>query len=250
MLQVITPSPAYSHHRNGKAPCPSQQPESKAGLIALSNEELCQNAQRGCARSKALLWQRCQEFVRGVAYNKNFHHGLPSREMADAVQELYFAFHEALQQYDPQHHSNHKPASFKTFLGTVVAHAFSEYCRRRRKYYRRTSFELEALPVCCFIVEPEESRREALYPVDRNGCCDEAWDMILLNEISSDRLATALRELKPKARAFLELWLHCGRDKEVAYVLGISPAAAKLRRERLFRRIRKAILFSESGSIT
>jgi FixJ family two-component response regulator len=47
--------------------------------------------------------------------------------------------------------------------------------------------------------------------------------------------------LKTKERNLLEIWLQLGRDKEVARVLGISPAAAKLRRERLFRRIRKGI---------
>ncbi len=250
MLQLITPSSAYYHRRNGKTPRSTRQPESEAGLSALSNEELCQNARRGCALSKNLLWQRCQELIRRVAYKKIFRHGLPAHEMADALQELYFAFHEALLQYDPQRHSTSKPASFKTFLGAVVGHSFANYCSRWRKYHRRMSFNLDNKSSHGFTVEAEKSWHDTLYPGDRNGCCHEALEMILLNEISSDRLAAALHALKPKARAFLDLWLRCGRDKEVAETLGISPAAAKLRRERLFRRIRKMILFSESKNIT
>ncbi|MCI0560259.1 MAG: hypothetical protein MN733_17370, partial [Nitrososphaera sp.] len=77
---------------------------------------------------------------------------------------------------------------------------------------------------------------------DGNGYSPMSWQGFLTSNISSNSLAGALQRLKPKERHLLEVWLECGRDKDVAQVLGISPTAAKLRRERLFRRIRRSVI--------
>jgi hypothetical protein len=77
--------------------------------------------------------------------------------------------------------------------------------------------------------------------LDRNGCSSGHEEGIFLYKLFPDNLAGALGKLKPKEKHLLEIWLQYGRDKQVAQVLGISPAAAKLRRERLFYRIRQSI---------
>lgn len=210
-------------------------------LSELSDEVLCRHAQRGCTASRDLLWQRYHGFIQRVANKKNQRWYLPQGEIADALQELYFAFQETVQRFDPENHSNGKPASFKTFLGVVVACSFSKYCARWRRYHQRVIIDLEGEAPQTGNVVAEEKAPFSLFPADENGNSSAHWNIILLNEISSDRLAGALHKLKSKERELLEIWLRCDRDKEVAQVMGISVAAAKQRRERLFRRLRQKV---------
>ncbi len=218
-------------------------------FVELSDEVLCRNAQRGCAASLNLLWHRHQDFIQRIVYNENCHQYLPQHEMSDVLQELYFAFHETVQRFDPENHGNGRPASFKTLLGLVVVHAFSKYCTRWRRYHQRIIRNLDDETSGSFAVEAEENWHSSLYPTDRSGCSSKDWKWILLSELSSDGLADALRRLKSKEVCLLELWLQYGCDKEVAQALGISPSAAKLRRERLFHRIREMIHFLVSKDI-
>jgi DNA-directed RNA polymerase specialized sigma24 family protein len=159
------------------------------------------------------------------------------------LQESYFAFHEAVQQYNPAICRNGKPASFKTFLGIAVARSFSNCCRQRRRYSKRFVQNLDGEASLSFIASPEEIRPFSPDATDGNGCSHSPaeWKEMLQNELSLDRLAEALSRLKPKEIRLLAVWLQCGRDKEVAEVLGISTAAAKLRRVRLFRRIKQSM---------
>jgi DNA-directed RNA polymerase specialized sigma24 family protein len=210
-------------------------------FIKISDEELCRNAQQGCAASRDILWHRFREYIQRIVHKENKRHYLPEQEIADALQELYFAFYEAVQQYHPESHCKEKPTSFKTFLGIVVAHSFSEYCGRWRKYHRRVALGLDGKAPQSFTMEAEDSWHISLYPTDRSGCSSADWKVILLSKLSSDGLAEALRRLKPKERELLEVWLQYGRDKDVAQIMGISPAAARLRRERLFRRIKQGL---------
>ena len=91
------------------------------------------------------------------------------------------------------------------------------------------------------IAEIEEAGPSSFYQMEGNGGTSFDCQDRLLVEPSSDRLDGIFKQLKPKEKHLLEVWLYYGRDKEVAQVLGISPVAAKLRRERLFYRIRQKI---------
>jgi RNA polymerase sigma factor (sigma-70 family) len=212
-------------------------------LVKLSDEELCQKTRLGCVASQDLLWRRHQDFVWRVVCKKNHQHHLPLHELADALQESYFAFHEAVQQYNPTICRNGKPASFKTFLGIVVARSFSNCCRQRRRYYKRFVQNLDDEASSSFIASTEEIPHFSLYATDEDSYSHSPaeWKKMLQNELSSDRLAEVLSRLKPKEINLLALWLQCDRDKEVAAALRISTAAAKLRRERLFRRIKQSL---------
>lgn len=209
--------------------------------LKLSDEELCIRAQQGCVASRELLWHESQGFVRQVVCKKSRQLCLPPHEMADALQESYFAFHEAVQQYNPICQSNGKTASFKTFLGTVLARSFSNYCRQQRRYRKRFALSLDGEGASSFTAIAEEPEPFPFHPSDGDAISLVEWKESLLRELSSDRLAEALSQLKPKEMRLLAVWLQCRRDKEVAQVLGISTAAAKLRRERLFRRIKQRL---------
>lgn len=210
-----------------------------AGGDEFSDEDLCQNVQRGCIVSKNLLWRRYADFIKIAMLRENKRQHLPSHELNDAVQNLYFAFHIAVQRYNSEHHCHGKPASFKTFLNIVVAHEFAKYCACRRNYQKHVITSGDGQAWQYFLVEAEETWRFSFEQAERDDSSSPQWADLLLNGFSSDRLVAALRRLKSKDRILLETWLHYGRDKGVAAELGISPAAAKLRRERLFQRIRK-----------
>jgi len=199
-------------------------------LVQLSDEELCKNAQRGCMASKNLLWQRYGSYIQKIAQTENRRHHLPQHEMVDVLQELYFAFHTSILRYDPENHRPGKPASFKTFLHVVIAHQFSNYCTLWRIYHKR--LRLEGNDTACEVL---------VNTLEANACSSGQEEGIFSNELFPDDLAGALSKLKPKEKHLLEVWLQYGRDKQVAQVLGISPAAAKLRRERLFHRIRQSM---------
>ena len=77
-------------------------------FVQLSDEELCKKVQQGGAASRGRLWRRYQDFVRRVVYKRSQQHHLPPHEMADALQESYFAFHEAVRQYNPRIVTNNK----------------------------------------------------------------------------------------------------------------------------------------------
>ncbi len=211
--------------------------------LQLSDEELCNQARQGCAASGDLLWRRHQDFVRRVVCKKNHQYRLPAHELADALQESYFAFHEAVQQYNPALCRHGKPASFKTFLSVAVARSFSNCCRQRRRYgkFFVRNFAGETSPG--FAVSPEEGPPSSLSVADENGYTHSPakWKEMLRNELSSELLAEVLGRLKPKEINLLVFWLQCGRDKEVAAAMRISTAAAKLRRERLFRRLKQSL---------
>jgi DNA-directed RNA polymerase specialized sigma24 family protein len=200
-------------------------------FVQLSDEELCKNARRGCTASKDLLWQRYGGYIQKIVQLENRRHHLPQHEMFDALQDLYFAFHTSILRYNPQNYRRGKPASFKTFLHLVIAHRFSNYCALWRIYHKRLKLK-DNNTVCEVLVNTPET----------NGCSSWHEEGIFLYELFPDRLAGALEKLKPKEKHLLEVWLQYGRDKQVAQVLGISPAAAKLRRERLFHRIRQSMI--------
>lgn len=207
--------------------------------VKLSDEELCRNVQQGCTISENLLWKKYFNFIRNIVHQKNRRCHLPSNEIIDALQELYFAFRIAVRRYDPQNHRGEKPASFKTFLKIVITHAFSTYCNLWRRYHKHImlNFDDEAPP--CSIVGVEEVDQFLFYQNDGTSQISLDWQVMLLGAPFSDRLASILRQLKPKEKHLLEVWLQYGRDKDVAQSLGISPVAAKLRRERIFFRIRR-----------
>jgi DNA-directed RNA polymerase specialized sigma subunit len=211
-------------------------------LRELSDEDLCKNAQSGCVASKDLLWHRHIDFIESIVYRENKHQHLPQHEIADALQELYFAFHTTLQRYDPANHCHGKPASFKTFLRVIIAHEFSKYCTLHRIYHKHIVVHFDERAVHFFRLEAKEAWHYS--DEDKNGNGDLKIDRegILFSEISSDCLADTLCRLKSKEKKLIEIWLHYGRDKTVAKILGISPNAAKLRRERLFCRIRQNVI--------
>lgn len=211
-------------------------------LVDCSDEELCRNAQRECVASREVLWHRYSDFIRRIVWTENYHQHLPQHELADALQELYFAFDRAVQRYDPENNCTGKSASFKTFLRLVVARKFSNHCALWRIYHKRIFSDYNREVSHSFSNEDEERRHFWFDHTDGNGYSPVNWQGLLMSTISSDSLADALRRLKPKERHLLEVWLQCDRDKEVARVLGISPAAAKLRRERLFSRIRQSAI--------
>jgi DNA-directed RNA polymerase specialized sigma subunit len=210
-------------------------------LVQLSNEDLCKNAQQGCRASSDLLWHRLIDFIQLIVYRENKRQHLPQNEIADALQELYFAFHTTVQRYDPANHCDRKPASFKTFLGIVVAHEFAKYCTLWRIYHKRVAVHLDGLRSQCPNLSADESLEFSDGGKNGNDSLTLNREGILFSEISSDRLADTLCHLKLKEKKLLEIWLQYDRDKEVAQVLGISPAAAKLRRERLFSRIKQRV---------
>lgn len=210
-------------------------------LGELSDEELCRKARGGCVASIDLLWKRHAAFIRAVVYEQNKHQHLPPYEIPDVLQELYFAFHVSVQRYDPENHCHGKPASFKTFLKIVVTHAFSTYCTLWRIYHKHIAMNFDNDALSRFIAEVKEANHSSFYQIDKNGQTSFDWQVMLLGESSSDRLAGILKQLKPKEKHLLEVWLQYGRDKDVAQILGISPVAAKLRRERLFCRIRQSV---------
>ena len=214
---------------------------SQASWDELSDENLCQNVQKGCLASKNLLWRRYIDFIQIAMLRENKRWHLPPYELNDAQQHLYFAFHIAVQRYDPEQHCHGKLASFKTFLNIVVTHEFAKYCACRRTYQKHMVTNCDDQVWQNFIVETEEPRQFSFEQAGSDGDSLRTWKEMLVCRFSSDGLADALCRLKPKDRLLLVTWLRYGRDKEVAKFLGISPAAAKLRRERLFHRIRKTL---------
>lgn len=209
--------------------------------VKLSDEELCRNAQQGCTASKDILWKKYINFIRVIVWQENKHCHLPPNEVNDALQELYFAFHLAVQRYNPKKHEGVKPASFKTFLRIVIAHAFATYCNKWRRYHKHivTNFDQEVPPRST--VEIENPDHFPFFGTDKNGQSSLDWQVMLWVGPSADRLASILKQLNPREKHLLEVWLECGRDKDVAQILGISPVAAKLRRERIFYRIRQSV---------
>ncbi|MCI0560262.1 MAG: sigma-70 family RNA polymerase sigma factor [Nitrososphaera sp.] len=237
---TITPSPNFLSGTPQEIlelqPSPSDAYSIK--LVDCSDEDLCRNAQRGCLASRDLLWRRYRNFIQKVLHKQNQHHHLPSHEIADVVQELYFAFHTAVERYNPAC-PRRQAASFKTFLGLIVEHLFSNYCAQWRRYRRR-------VVLCCDNetsgdFHSARNGRPCLLTSEEKNAGPSANETSLWWDNFSDRLAEVLCRLKPKEKQLLEAWLNYGRDKEVAQALGISPAAAKLRRERLIRRIRKNV---------
>jgi RNA polymerase sigma factor (sigma-70 family) len=210
------------------------------GPVELSDEELCRSTQQGCAASRNFLWIRYSDYIQRIVHKENKRQNLPRHEIADALQELYFAFHAAVLRYDPENHCHERLASFKTFLTIIVVRAFSKYCNRWRKYRDCVVPDLDGKALHSLAGGAEEVSHVLLDANDRNGRSSTGCELILLTDLNSDRLAEALRGLKPKERLLIEIWLQCRRDKEVAQVLKISPAAARLRRERLFRRIKQS----------
>jgi len=201
-------------------------------LGELSDKELCRKAQRGCVVSRDLLWYRYGDYIQRIVHKRNKCQHLLQCEIADALQELFFAFHKAVLRYDPEnHYNNGKSACFKTFLGMAIARKFSNYCALWRIYHKRVVLEFG----------DEASWNFPVDAMDGNGYSSTGFEKILSHELSSDGFVDALSKLKPKERQLLEVWLECERDKDVAQVLGISSAAAKLRRERLFRRLRQSV---------
>lgn len=203
-------------------------------LVKRSDEELCDQAKQGCAVSRNLLWKRYQNFVQRIVYNANHHQHLPQHEMVDALSELYLAFHETVQRYDPESHSIGKSASFKTFLVMVTKRSFSNYCRKWRRYRQRVTHDLDNKAAQEFITTEDVFH----FALAADGG-DSLSLQMLLSELSSDNTSHDLSWLKPKEINLIIIWLQYGRDKEVAQALGISTTAAKLRRERLFRRLKQ-----------
>jgi DNA-directed RNA polymerase specialized sigma24 family protein len=205
--------------------------ETRIHLSGLSDEDLCRRAQHGCNISKEFLWDRCQGYIQKLVKNENRRRHLAWYEMDDVLQELYFAFHKAVQRYDPEGHCEGKPATFKTFLRVVVIRSFSNYCSLSRIYHKHVVLDFDVnLCWSCLAEGKHTDNRES-------SLAD--WLELLLNEFSSRGLVAAVRKLKGKEKCFLALWLQCDLDNQVARVLGISPAAAKLRRERIFHHIRQ-----------
>jgi DNA-directed RNA polymerase specialized sigma24 family protein len=209
-------------------------------LSALSDEDLCRNAQNGCSTSREFLWFRYNTFIQRTVRIENKHQHLPYCEMDDVLQELYFAFHKAVDRYNPDGQCYEKPSSFKTFLAVVVKHKFSNCCALSRIYHKHVLLNFDVNVLQSHNKLPLESLR--LCTPNGNGSLPEDWQRRLLNEFSSSSLIGAVKKLKPKEKRLLAIWLKCDIDKDVAQALGISPAAAKLRRERLFGRIRHNVI--------
>jgi DNA-directed RNA polymerase specialized sigma subunit len=212
--------------------------ETRVNLSKLCDEDLCRNAQDGCHISRDLLWEKYCHYVKKVALNENQRQHLPRYEMDDVLQELYFAFYKAVQRYDPVSHCNGKPATFKTFLRLVVIHKFSNYCALSRNYRKHAVLNFDA------DLSLQTNREYFSTPncVDNNERSALHWLELLLKEFSCRSVVAQLQKLKPKEKGLLALWLQCDFDKEVAKILEISSAAAKLRRERLIVRIRKNVI--------
>jgi len=216
-------------------------------LSALSDEDLCRNAQKGCSTSREFLWFRYHTFIQWTVRIENKHQHLPHCEMDDVLQELYFAFHKAVDRYNPDDYE--RPSSFKTFLAVVVKHKFSNCCALSRIYHKHVLLNFDVNVLQSHNKLPLESLR--LCTSNANESLPLDWQKRLLNEFSSSSLIGAVKKLKPKEKQLLAIWLNCDIDKDVAQQLGISPTAAKLRRERLFGRIRHNVFqkMIQSGSI-
>ena len=210
-------------------------------FVILSDETLCRHAQQGCAISRDLLWRRHCDFIRSILYRENARQQLPVHEIADALQESYFAFHLTMQQYNPLNQGHGKPASFKTFLALIVMQRFSNYCKQWRRYRHHNVGQNNNDSKDAVESEAEQARSFALYLEEENNGAATDEKAVLERKLIPEELAAAFCQLKPKEKHLLEVWLQHGRDKAVAEVMGISPAAAKLRRERLFRRIRENV---------
>jgi DNA-directed RNA polymerase specialized sigma24 family protein len=211
----------------------------KIHLSEFSDEDLCWSAQAGCNVSMDFLWDKYQSYIQKIAFIENHHQHLPQCEMPDALQELYFAFHDSVQSFDPEGHCKGTPASFKTFLRLVVVRKFSNCCASWRRYHKHVLLEFDSNLLRPYITQVWDEYVPAPNYTQRKKYTLADWMDSLLNEFSSNNLIAVLRTLKLKERCFLALWLQCDLDKEAAELLGISTAAAKLRRERLFRRIRQ-----------
>lgn len=211
-------------------------------LSALSDEDLCRHAQNGCSTSREFLWSRYHTFIHRTVRIENQHQRLPYSEMDDVLQELYFAFHKAVDRYNPDDHCLGKPTSFKTFLAVVVRHKFSNCCALSRIYHKHVLLDFDVNVLQSHNSLPSETFKLSSASTYTNGALPVDWPQRLLNEFSSSSLIGAVQKLKPKEKRLLAIWLNCDIDKEVAQALGISPAAAKLRRERLFCRIRHNVI--------
>lgn len=92
-------------------------PNSQAkALDELSGDEFCRNAHRGGTYSRALLWYRYRDFVRGVAQKENHPPILTAtgncRHAARVVPyRRSLTFPTPVPRYDPKSHCRGKPAS-------------------------------------------------------------------------------------------------------------------------------------------
>lgn len=155
-------------------------------LVGRSDEELCRNAQRGCVASREVLWHRYSDFIWRIVRKENYHQHLPQHEIADALQELYFAFHLAVRRYDPENHSDRKSASFTTFLKVVVARKFSNYCARQRIYLKRMVSDSDANALRNSTVAAENVNSCSPENADGNDYSLMNREGILLNELFSE----------------------------------------------------------------
>lgn len=224
-------------HRN-QALLPADRPKHDHGFESIhpDDELLCAWARQGCRRSRHLLWERHRRNVACVVHVTNRRHFLPAWEMEDAMQQAYLAFHHAVDRYDPMRSSGAGRASFRTFLGIVVANEFSKYCARQRTRRRHETAVDGDLDTMVTGADAAARRLSGMRPGSIPSD-DLDWHSFLTFSIASEPLATALSTLNRRERELIELWLTWGRDRDVGRLLAISPTAARLRRERLFRRI-------------
>jgi RNA polymerase sigma-70 factor (ECF subfamily) len=130
-------------------------------------------------------------------------------EAADLVQQTFLQIHRARHDFDPAR-------KLRPWVVTIALNLCREHCRRRARH-PEVSLELEGLP------EPwVENRKER--QVD-----------------ASLQLRQALTALRPEQREVIELrWLAGLSFSEVANIMGVSAAAARVRAHRAYLALRRA----------
>lgn len=157
-----------------------------------------------------------RQFARKVAFKTK----LQGEDVKGVEQEALLRVLLALPSYNPDR------APFRTFAKTIVHHAVCNFARQQRLFAQYFVISLDDL------IEREEwslLKEEVFAPT--------AFEEEELER--DERIWDILSHLKPKEKQFLLVWLECGTDKATGEVLGISPTAAKLRRRRLFAKLRR-----------
>lgn len=158
-----------------------------------------------------------RQFARKVAFKAK----LQGEDVKDAEQEALLRVLLALPSYNPDR------APFRTFAKTIVHNAVCNFARQQRLFAQYFVISLDDL------IEGEEwslLKEEVFAPTAFEE--EEEFER-------DERIWDILSHLKPKEKQFLLVWLECGTDKATGEVLGVSPTAAKLRRRRLFAKLRR-----------
>lgn len=201
---------------------------------------------------------RHEGFLRNWARRLATDLGLKRHDVEDAEQEALLAVlrgahrYERVSQAVPDLSAGALPrcgeSTFRTFAATIVRNRVLNHARGIWRRSRRAGRRPESLGTAerrGFFATPPLSPAlpgqggATPVPPDRGDGADT------LEAVVDERLQPVVLSLRARERRLLSAWLRSNSDAEAASLLGLTPTAAKLRRLRLFAKLRRRFFEKE-----